>query len=256
MQSKFVVACTIAVVATAAFLPGAGLGSSAVARSVQVIPEGLTEAIHARLGAAPIRLASGGSDQPQFGVSVALSADGTTALVGAYGVANEKGAAYIYHAFGADSWASTATPAATLTRKPGAAHQWFGVSVALSADGTTAFVGAPLTSGGVEVFHVSAEDAWASTSTPTATLTANGDELTGVSVAASPDGTTLVAGIPFHGTYTRAADVFHVASEEHAGLDLDSHRDPELLGRAAGQPGVRAGRRDLGRWNDGSPRRR
>jgi hypothetical protein len=144
-----------------------------------------------------------------------LSADGTTALVSAYGVANEKGAVYIYHVSGADSWASSSTPAATLTR-PGSAHQLFGFSVALSADGTTAFVGAPFAgeTGAVEVFHVANEDAWASTSTPAATLTASGDILIGVSVAASPDGTTVVVGAPFYGTLTRAAYVFHVASED------------------------------------------
>jgi hypothetical protein len=182
------------------------------------IPEGLANAIHARLGATPIRSTSGWRDHPQLGFSVALSADGTIALVGAYGVGNERGAVFVYHVSGADSWTSSSTPAATLTPKAGSGQRGFGLSIALSADGTTAFVGAPFGhnagSGGVDVFHVSDEDAWVSTSTPTATLTAGGPSFTSISVAASSDGTTVVAGTPFYGGSIRAAYVFHVASED------------------------------------------
>ncbi len=217
MQRRFIVVSAIAVVLAAALLPGSGLGSSRVGpRSARVIPAGLEGAIHAKFGAGPTRLASSGSDHPQFGLSVALSADGTTALVSAYGVANGKGAVYIYHVSGADSWASSSTPVATLTHQGASVPRLFGISVALSADGTTAFVGAPFygPTGAVDVFHVSDEDAWTSTSTPTATLTGSGEDLMGTAVAVSPDGTTLVAGAPFHGTFTRAANVFHVASED------------------------------------------
>src|SRR5205823_883332 len=106
---------------------------------------------------------------------VVMSADGTTALVSADGVGHFKGAAYVFHVSDGGSWASTATPTATLTNKPGPApEQFFGRSIALSADGTTAVVGAPIAgsdaTGRIYVFHVSAENAWASSSTPTATL--------------------------------------------------------------------------------------
>jgi hypothetical protein len=217
MHPRLAVVSAIAVVLTAALVPGSGLGSpGAGVRDARVIPAGLEGAIHGQLGAGRISLASGGSDHPQMGFSVALSADGTTALVSAYGVAKEKGAAYIYQASGADSWASSSTPTATLTPQKGSPDHGFGISVALSGDGTTAFIGAPFASptGAVEVFHVSDEGAWTSTSTPTATLTASADDLTGVSVAASSDGTTVVAAVPFHDGDTRAANVFHVASED------------------------------------------
>src|SRR5262249_57630913 len=110
-----------------------------------------------------------------MGFSVGMAADGTTALVSAVGAGNLNGAAYIYHVASAGSWVSSATPTATLSGK---GTEGLGFHVALSADGTTAFAAAPyrldldtFTAGAVLVFHVSDESAWASTSTPTATLT-------------------------------------------------------------------------------------
>ena len=206
-----------AVVVAAALLSGAGAGASATAApETHWIPAGLAAAIHARLGAAPIRLASSGwRDHPQLGTTVALSADGTTALVSAHGVGNERGAVYIYRSSGgADAWATSSKPAATLSPKAGAKPQAFGSGIALSADGTTAFVGAPF--GGAEavyVFHVADESAWVSTSIPQATLTVSGGSI-GDSVAASSDGTTIITGTPFYGNEIRAAYVFHVASED------------------------------------------
>src|SRR5579885_995102 len=72
-----------------------------------------------------------------------VSADGTTELVGAPGVAGGKGAVYVYHVSDAGSWTSSSTPVATLTSKAGKIGDALGYSVALSPDGTTAFVGAP-----------------------------------------------------------------------------------------------------------------
>jgi hypothetical protein len=216
MHRRLVVASALAIVVTAAFLPGSGLGSSlAAARGAQIgIPAGLADAIHARLGAGAIRSSLASlvlAKPPLLGYSVAVSADQTTALVGAPGVNKAKGAAYIFHVSGAGSWSSRRTPTATLTNKTGLAQDMFGNAVALSADGTTAAVVADLGgTGAIYVFHVAAEDAWASSSTPTATLTGV-EAFSGL--ALSPDGTTLVVGAPFYNTgYGRAA-VFHVASE-------------------------------------------
>ena len=218
MRGRLLVASAIAVVVTAAFLPGPGLGSSTAAvRGAQWIPAGLADAIHARLGAGAVRSSSATTAQvgpAHFGFSVALSADGTTALVGAPHVHSSKGAAYIFHASDAGSWSSSDTPVATLTHP---ANQLFGFDIALSADGTTAFVGAPVlggnTAGAIYVFHASAEDAWASSSTPAATLTKADAILIGYVLAVSPDGTTLVAGDPGYGSFAGGAFVFHVSSE-------------------------------------------
>jgi hypothetical protein len=224
-QRRLVLASAIAVVMTAAFLPGSGVGSSAAAvRGAQSrIPAGLADAIHARLGAGTIRSSWASrdySEPPLLGLSVALSADGTTALVGAPDVDNGKGEAYLFHVADAGTWSSSDTPTAALTSTDGRVRKFFGQSVALSADGTTAFVGAPNAGSGftgrVYVFHVSAEEAWTSSSAPTAKLTvANGSDgaYYGISLALSSDGTTVVAGAPFLAG-AGGAYVYHVSSED------------------------------------------
>jgi hypothetical protein len=217
MGRRLVVVSAIAVVLAAAFLPGSGFGSpAAVVRTTQKIPSGLAAAIRARLGAGAIRSASATTADPNLGNAVALSGDGTTALVGAPGVGGGNGAAYIFHASDAGSWSSSGKPLVTLT-KHGSTPGLFGIVTALSADGTTAVVGAPLagsalfTPGAIYVFHASSEDAWSSSSTPKAALTVSHSFLLGISLALSPDGTTLVAGA--EDTDAGGAYVFHVASE-------------------------------------------
>ena len=220
---RFVVASAIAVAVTVAFLPGSGLGSSgAAARGGHAgIPAALAAAIHARLGAGPIRsgAAARATSGPGFGYPVVLSADGTTALVSAYGAESDKGAVYVFHVSDAGSWSTRDKPTATLTNKPGKApDQFFGRSIALSADGTTAVIGAPLAGTGlaigrIYVFHVAAEGAWKSSSKPKAALKVNRD-FVGDSVALSSDGTTLVTGTPETGpTGGGGAFVFHATSE-------------------------------------------
>ena len=82
---------------------------------------------------------SGPATNTGFGVSVSLSSDGSTALVGANLASSSAGAAYVY-AFSGGTWTLqqqlTPTPAS-------AAGDQFGDSVSLSADGDTALVGAP-----------------------------------------------------------------------------------------------------------------
>ena len=105
---------------------------------------------------------------------MALSADGTTAVIGALGVNSNVGAAYVFHVSGEGSWATSSTPTAILTNSGGASGSDFGVSVALSADGTTALIGANgvnSAAGAAYVFHVSGEGSSASYWAPTATLT-------------------------------------------------------------------------------------
>jgi hypothetical protein len=122
----------------------------------------------------------GGSDPAVFGIRVALSSDGTTALVGALDPDHSpRGAAYIFRASGEGAWASSSAPTATLTNSSVDPKKiaLFGPSVGgiLSADGATALVGAPgvhLGTGAADVFHVSDESSWASSATPNATLTA------------------------------------------------------------------------------------
>lgn len=73
-----------------------------------------------------------------FGTAVAVTADGSRALVGAIGRDANTGAAHVFVRSG-DVWTEEATLVAP-NAEPG---DNFGYSVALSSDGTRAFVGAP-----------------------------------------------------------------------------------------------------------------
>jgi hypothetical protein len=85
--------------------------------------------------------AADGAEYDVFGTSVALSADGNTALVGArqddVGANDDQGSATVFVRNGT-GW----TQQAKLTAADGAGWDRFGTSVALSADGNTALVGA------------------------------------------------------------------------------------------------------------------
>ena len=85
-----------------------------------------------------ILTASDGAAMDYFGFSVALSGD--AALVGAdkddIGLTSDQGSAYVFTRSGGTTW----TEQAKLTAADGETKDWFGTSVALSAD--TALVGA------------------------------------------------------------------------------------------------------------------
>jgi hypothetical protein len=82
---------------------------------------------------------SGEIDAGEFGYSVALSADGNTALIGGpFDFANDDGAAWVFTRSGA-TWVQQGSK---LTGSGGAlGYHIFGYSVALSADGNTALIG-------------------------------------------------------------------------------------------------------------------
>jgi hypothetical protein len=150
-----------------------------------------------------------------FGSSVAMSGDGTTALVGQS--ASEAGPAALYHVSIDTTWATTSTPTAQLGPSDSTT-----TSVALSSDGTTAFVGDTSSgdsAGSEGVYHVASESSWLSSSSPIATLTEPGaasDDTFGQSSAVSSDGTTAVIGTLGVDGYNPAgsAYVFHVANED------------------------------------------
>lgn len=221
IRGRILMASGIAAVFTAALLPGSGVGSARPASlSPLAIPSGLASAIHARFGATPIRNSpergARFSFGPQLGITVAISADGTTAVVGAVGTGKKYGAAYVYHVSDAGTWASTDKPTAVLSNN----NKSTPVGPAISADGTTIFVGAPGAGGGdnppgaIYVFHVASEDAWVTSSTPSATLTVPGSVYFGFPLAVSADGTTLVAGAPNSNVDAGGAYVFHAPSED------------------------------------------
>jgi FG-GAP repeat protein len=83
--------------------------------------------------------------QDGFGISVALAADGNTALVGAYNYNGTHGAAFAFKRTGS-TWTHLGK---TLTGKGEKGFGYFGSSVALSGDGKTAIVGAPSNDEGI-----------------------------------------------------------------------------------------------------------
>jgi hypothetical protein len=140
----------------------------------------------------------------QFGISVAMSASGTTALVGANFRHSAAGAAYVFRLRGG-TWSQTAE----LTAPRGAPTDEFGISVALSARGSTALVGTPAgnsATGAAYVFTLRG-GAWSRTAELTAPRGAP-DVVSGISVALSASGSTALVGANERHSGTGAADVF------------------------------------------------
>jgi hypothetical protein len=147
----------------------------------------------------------------RFGYSVALSADGSTALIGAhYAIRNnnEAGGAWVFTRTGS-AWAQqggklngTGHAGETLFDHIGEGD--FGYSVALSADGNTALIGGPGDNGGA-ANNGGVGAVWVFTRSGS-TWTQQGEKLTGTgesgkgefgkSVALSADGNTALIGGP------------------------------------------------------------
>jgi len=133
-----------------------------------------------------------------FGVSVAISSDGTSALIGAQGSdpsgKSNAGAAYIYVRSGT-SWSEQSK----LTASDGLAGDFFGVSVAISSDGTSALIGAQgsdpsgKSSAGAAYIYVRSGTSWSEQSKLTASDGLAGDFF-GVSVAISSDASSALIG--------------------------------------------------------------
>ncbi len=128
----------------------------------------------------------------RFGRSVALSADGNTALVGGPRDNGEVGAAWVFVRSGS-TWTQQAKLTLTGAEEIDEGH--FGRSVALSADGDTALIGAPNDSGGLGAAWVFTRSG--STWTQQTKLTGaneSGGGWFGRSVALSADGDTALVG--------------------------------------------------------------
>ncbi len=133
-----------------------------------------------------------------FGISVAMDSEGSRLAIGAMGktvsAVADAGQVYIYTRSG-----STWTQEATVSASDKAADDWFGASVALSADGSRLAVGAYKkdVSSVVDAGQVYICSRVGSTWTQTAIISAN-DKATsdyfGISVALAADGTRLAIG--------------------------------------------------------------
>ncbi|HEY1450528.1 MAG TPA: integrin alpha, partial [Solirubrobacteraceae bacterium] len=158
---------------------------------------------------------AGTEAESRFGTSMALSADGSTLIVGAPQASGSTGAAYVFTREG-ESWVKQAviTPPAPTTSPQGeeqcaeespeeAGECSFGASVAISADGKTALIGdpSPSTTAGSALIYVRAESGeWLQQAMLSGDgLTSSHEGRFGKSVALSADGNTALVGVPSGG---------------------------------------------------------
>ena len=135
-----------------------------------------------------------GMTGPCQGWSVALSADGNTAVVGGPSENSGTGAAWVYTRSGG-TWTQPGSKLPTGTGTVGPAQQ--GISVAVSADGTTAVVGGNTDSSNVGAAWVYALSGGTWTQPPNNELSASDATVAsnqGYSVALSADGSTAMVG--------------------------------------------------------------
>ncbi len=155
--------------------------------------------------------AEDGTMADHFGNSVSLSADGSIALIGAY-YDDDKGeyfgSAYVFTRAADGSWSQQDK----LTAEDGTMADSFGNSVALSADGGTALIGARPSGHGVTyVFTRAADGGWSKQAKLTAD--ARMDDFFGEALSLSADGSIALIGsaveyieIGSAYVFTRAAD--------------------------------------------------
>ena len=138
------------------------------------------------------KLVGGEEGNGEQGVLVALSADGNTALIGGWNDNGRKGAAWVFTRSGG-AWSQQGPK---LTGGGEGGEGGFGTSVALSADGDTALIGAPGDNGregAVWVFTRSGST-WTQQGGKITGAGETGAAWFGYSVALSPDGNTALIG--------------------------------------------------------------
>jgi FG-GAP repeat len=148
-----------------------------------------------------------------FGIDVSLSADGNTALIGAYTYNGTRGAAFAFHRSGT-TWTRLGS---ILTGVGEKVNGFYGSSVSLSSDGSVALIGAPDDNQGVGaawVYMLSGSD-WRQLGQKLLPRKPSGHPAFGCSVAVAGNGrTVVVGGCRDHGgigavwTFVRRADAF------------------------------------------------
>ena len=179
----------------------------------------------------PKLVGSGSVGSPQQGSSVALSADGNTALVGGSADNSGAGATWVFTRVGS-FWTQQGPK---LVGFDGSGAQQ-GCSVALTADGNTALVGGSADNSGAGAAWVFTRlgSAWSQHGPKLVGSGASGPAFQGSSVALSGDGKTALVGGPHDNVLLGAAWVFTKTG------NVWSQQGPKLLGSGAG-PGALQG---------------
>jgi hypothetical protein len=190
-------------------------------------------------GGTKLPLGTGAVGTAIQGQSVALSADGNTAIVGGPADNSSVGAAWVYTRSGG-GW-SQQGPKLVGSGAVGTARQ--GTSVALSADGNIAIVGGPFDNsdaGAAWIFARSGDGVWTQQGSKLFGGGAVGSVvLQGQSVALSADGTTAIVGGPYDNSQAGAAWVFTAPSHIAGSLAATPTSGAAPLGvtfRATGLP--------------------
>jgi FG-GAP-like repeat/FG-GAP repeat len=146
---------------------------------------------------------------PHQGASVALSADGNTAIIGGLGDDSFAGAAWVFTRSGG-VWAQQGSKlvGTGAVNSPTPAEQ--GLSVAVSADGNTAIVGGPddTTIAGATWVFTRNGGVWTQQGSKLVGTGAMNASLQGLSVAVSANGNTAIVGAVHDNSFTGAAWVF------------------------------------------------
>ena len=143
------------------------------------------------------------------GLSVSLSADGNTAMVGGYFDNLGAGAAWVWTRSGG-VWTQQGSK---LVGSGAVGPALQGQSVSISADGNTAFVGGSNDNGalGAAWVWIRSGGVWSQLGTKLVGSGAVGKTLQGASVSLSADGNTAIVGAPWDNGYAGAAWVFTAA---------------------------------------------
>ena len=149
---------------------------------------------------------TGAVGDAQQGFSVALSADGNTAIVGGYLDSSSVGATWVFTR-SSSVWSQQG---GKLIGAGAVGDAWQGSSVALSADGNTAIVGGPYDSSSVGATWVFTRSSgvWSQQGGKLIGAGAVGDAWQGRSVALSADGNTAIVGGSGDSSHAGATWVF------------------------------------------------
>ena len=191
-------------------MPGATTGSVSVSTDGGTIAGGsiftVTPTLHPAIQQESRLVGSGSKGTAWQGISVSLSADGNTAIVGGATDNNNTGAAWIYTRLGG-GWKQQGSK---LVGAGAMGNSMQGISVSLSADGNTAIVGADGDNYGIGAawIYTRSSGVWTQQGSKLVGAGATGKAYQGMSVSLSADGNTAMVGGSYDNNFAGASWVY------------------------------------------------